>query len=100
MRRSTGKGSRDSPKDNSSGLKPLKEPSALANSTRCDVEKESESGDPMGWARMGGLTDPNTRERMGGTGVSGEKGEGTQQGRNGAAPGFFAFPGGRGGLQI
>ena len=49
---------------------------------------------------MGGLANPGTRKRMGGTRVNGEKGEGTQQGRNGAAPGFFAFPGGRGGLQI
>ena len=48
MRGRIGEDSRDGPKDNSSGLKPMKEPSVLANSTRSDVEKESESRGPGG----------------------------------------------------
>jgi hypothetical protein len=100
MRGRIGESSRDRPKDDSSGLKPTEEPSVLTNSTRSDVEKESESRGPGGCARMGSLTNPNARKRVRGTRVSGEDGKGTQQGRNRTSPGFFASVRERGGLQV
>ena len=54
----------------------------------------------MSGAGVGGLTNPGTSERMGRTRMGGEKGEGTQQGRNGAVTRLFAFPGGRRGLKV
>ena len=58
-----GEDSRDGPKDNSSGLKPTKGPSVLANITRCNVEKESESSEADVGPRMGSLTNAHTSER-------------------------------------
>ena len=63
MRGRIGESSRDSPKDNSSGLKPMKEPSVLADSTRCDVEKESEGRDTEGRSRVGSFSDTHAGER-------------------------------------
>jgi hypothetical protein len=57
-------GSRDRPENETSGLEPMEEPRIVADGPDSDVEKEPESGDPGGWARMGGLTDPNARKRV------------------------------------
>jgi len=42
----------------------MEEPRIVADGPDSDVGKEPESGDPGGWARMGGLTDPNARKRV------------------------------------
>jgi cyclophilin family peptidyl-prolyl cis-trans isomerase len=58
-----GENSRDGPKDDSSGLEPVKEPSVLTNITGCNVEKESESSEADVRSRMGSLTNAHASER-------------------------------------
>ena len=58
-----GEDSRDGPKDDSSGLEPVKEPSVLTNITGCNVEKESESSEADVRSRMGSLTNAHASER-------------------------------------
>ena len=59
-----GEGSRDRPENDSSGLKPMEEPSVVSDGPGSDVGQEPESRGPEGWTRMGGLADPNARKRV------------------------------------